>query len=198
MHCRRTLSLVLLTFCLSCGGSDSQKGDQFFGQGKYEQAINEYDQYLEYNPDDFKSMYNRGRAYEELKDYDKALNSYEAALKMDEKNINVLISLGRYYFRENKFKDAAFYFDKATQVNQNSPLAQYLKGRAYHKAGETGQAMEAYNTAISMRKEYGEAYLYRGALKIYLGRKRSGCSDLKTAQSLQVANAEAALAKYCN
>ncbi len=198
MNLNYFLCLCLSVAFFACSDSESDKGDQYFSQGNYEQAVAEYTQYLEYNPDDFKSTYNLGRAYEELGQYDKSLESYQAALEIDEKNVNVLLSLGKYYFREGKFNDAAFYFDKATQQNNNLAMAQYLKGRAYHKAGETDQAMEAYNSTISIDGQYGEAYLYRGALKIYLKRKSSGCNDIKTAQSLGVEEAQAALDEYCN
>lgn len=198
MNLRLIIFSVFLFSVFACNDNDSRNADKYYDQGEYKKAIQAYSEYIEYNPGDFKSVYNRGRAYEELGQYDNALQDYEAAYKIDEKNENVLLSLGRYYFRKEKYKDAAYYFDKATQVNSNLKVAQYLKGRSYHKAGETDKAMEAYNNAIGIDGQYGEAYLYRGALKIYLGRKSSGCSDLKTAQSLNVEDAKSALAQYCN
>lgn len=198
MNVRNVIFSIFLFSAFACSSNDSRQGDKLYSQGEYEQAIKAYSEYIEFNPGDFKSIYNRGRAYEALGQYDNALQDYEAAYKIDEKDENVLLSLGRHYFRNESYKDAAYYFDKATQVNANLKVAQFLKGRSYHKAGETDKAIEAYNDAISTDSQYGEAYLYRGALKIYLGRKSSGCNDLKTAQSLNVEEAESALQQYCN
>ena len=189
---------VFLIFVFACSDNDSKKGDQAFNNKNYEEAVKQYSEYLKYNPDDFQSMYNLGLSYEKLKQDDKALQSYEAAIKMDDKNANVLMSMGQLYFHKEKFKDAAYYFDKATELSPNLASAQYLKGRSYHQAGDTDKAMEAYNSAININSEYGEAYLYRGALKIYLHRNSSGCNDLHTAQSLNVEEAQEAIEKYCN
>lgn len=197
MNLRKFACIALLTVS-ACGGDDSDQGDQYFQQGEYQQAVNAYTQHIEYNPEDATSIYNRGRAYEELGNEEQALADYQAAFELDNKNENILMSLGRYYFREKNYQDAAFYFDKITQINPGAANAQYLKGRAFHKAGETNRAIDAYNAAISADSELGEAYLYRGALKIYLKRKSSGCNDLKMAQTLDVAEAESALSRYCN
>lgn len=189
-------AFVLLT--VACDSENSKQGDQLFSQGKYEEAISQYTQYIEYNPDDIKSIYNRGRAYEELGQYDKSIADYQKALEVDPKNTNALTSIGKVHFRNNQFGDAAFYFDKAIKIKGGSAELHYLKGRANHKLGETTKAMEGYNQAISMNSNYGEAYLYRGALKVFLKKKSSGCSDLKKAQALEVADAASALEKYCN
>ena len=182
----------------ACDNESSQQGDQLFGQGKYEEAISEYSRYIEYNPDDIKSIYNRGRAYEELGEFDKSLADYERALGVDAKNINALMSIGKFHFRNEAYGDAAFYFDKAIKVKGGSAAAHFLSARANHKTGETTKAMEGYNRAISLNSDYGEAYLYRGALKVFLGKKSSGCSDLKKAMALETPEAEEALSEYCN
>ena len=183
---------------VACDSKNSQEGDQLFSQGKYEEAISMYTDYIEYNPDDIKSIYNRGRAYEELGEYDKSIADYEKALEVDPKNINAMTSIGKVHFRNSNFGDAAFYFDKAVQVKGGTAELHYLNARANHKLGETGKAMEGYNQAISMNSNYGDAYLYRGALKVFLKKKNGGCSDLKKAKALEVPDAESAIQKYCN
>lgn len=191
--------LMICVFAIALGACDSkssQQGDQLFQQGKYEEAVSQYTQYIEYNPDDIKSIYNRGRAYEELGEYEKSLADYEKALEVDPKNVNALMSIGKFHFRNKAYGDAAFYFDKAVKV-RGSAGAHYLSARANHKLGETTKAMEGYNQAISLNSDYGEAYLYRGALKVFLGKKSSGCSDLKKAKALEAPEAEDALAEYC-
>ena len=118
-------------------------------------------------------------------------------MEVDPKNVNAQMSIGKLHFRNGAYGDAAFYFDKAIKVKGGNAEIHFLSARANHKLGETGKAMEGYNQAISMNSNYGDAYLYRGALKIFLKKKTAGCADLKKAQSLEVADAEAALQKYC-
>ena len=195
---KTTLYLALFaSFMLSCDGKRTTAADQYFEQGDYAKAITAYDEHLEYNPEDVRSFYNRGRAYEELGEFDKSLASYEEALKVEPTNVNVLMSIGKYHFRNNNNKDAAFYFDKAQEAAPKSKLANFLSARSHHKLGETKEAMQGYNEAIDLDGNYGEAYLYRGALKILSKKKKSGCADIQKAQSLNVPEAEAALQEYC-
>lgn len=191
-------SILFSSILCACGDNQSKEGDKLFKQGKYEAAIQQYDAYLEYNPEDLTSVYNQGRAYEELGEIEKALENYERAIEIDPKHANSLLSIGKYHFREKNYADATFYFSKASEIIQSNPQVFFLKGRAHHKLGETQEAMEAYDQAISKNGDYGEAYLYRGALKVYQGKKSAGCGDIRVAQSLNVPEAEEALNEYCN
>ena len=149
------LTAALIIVLGACDSKNSQQGDRLFADGDYEQAVSEYTSYIEYNPEDIKSIYNRGRAYEELGQYDKSLADYEKALEIDPKNFNALMSIGKFHFRNDNYGDAAFYFNKAVKVKDRSADAHYLSGRANHKLGETTKAMEGYNQAISLNSEYG-------------------------------------------
>ena len=192
------LFAAFVIFLGACDSKNSQQGDQLFADGDYEQAVSQYTDYIEYNPEDIKSIYNRGRAYEELGQYDKSLADYEKTLEIDPKNFNALMSVGKFHFRNEDYGDAAFYFDKAVKVKERSANAHYLSGRANHKLGETGKAMEGYNQAINLNGDYGEAYLYRGALKVFMKKKSGGCDDIKKAANLEAPEAAEALQKYCN
>jgi len=105
--------LIISFFIASCQSKSGKVGDQYFKNGEYEKAIVAYNDYLEYQPTDVNSIYNRGRAYEELGEYEKALSSYRAVLEQDPKNINALLSVGKYHYRQGNYADAAFQFEKA-------------------------------------------------------------------------------------
>jgi len=196
---RIVLSLLLLTCTLAgCGDDQSVEGHKLFNQGKYQEAVKQYAEYLEYNPEDVQAIYNQGRAYEELGEFEQSLENYQQVVEIDPRHANALMSIGKYHFRNNSYADASFFFTKAADIKKSDPQVYFLKGRAHHKLGETQVALEAYDEAISKNRDYGEAYLYRGALKVYQGKKSDGCNDLRTAQSLKVPDADEALQEYCN
>lgn len=188
---------IILVFFMGCDGNEYKMADQYFEQGEYKKAIEQYNQYLEYKPTHIESIYNRGRAYEELGQFEKSLSSYEETLEIDPKNVNAMMSIGKHHFRQKNYKDAAFYFDKAAGINKSDDQAMYLAARAFHKAGQTKEAMEAYDNAISTNNQLGEAYLYRGALKVYQGKKSAGCQDFRSAKALNISEAQAAIEQYC-
>ncbi len=189
---------IISIFFFACDGNEYKMATQYFDQGEYQKAIAEYDEYLEYNPRHIQSLYNRGRAYEELGDFDKSLTNYQEILELDPTNANANLSIGKFHFRNEDYEDAAFYFDKAAKVLRNDPQAQYLAARAFHKSGKTKEAMEAYDAAINANSELGEAYLYRGALKVYQGKKSGGCEDFRKAVALEIPEAQQAMDEYCN
>ncbi len=191
------IATVLLSFVGGCKNEDAILGDQLFEKGKFEEAINAYDHYLELQPTHVKSIYNRGRAYEELGLYKQALDDFEQVLEIDKKNVSALLSIGNHHYRQERYDIAAYNFEKAIALNDTQTEGRYLWGKALHQLGKFRQALEQYNFAISLNKDYGDAYFHRGMLYVTMKNRRKACTDLRTAQTLEVDDANEALAKYC-
>lgn len=193
------IAFLLLTIFTSCKDESSNEGDKYFQQGKFEEAVKAYTEYLRLEPTDVKSLYNRGRAYEELGEYDKAIADFRKVIKEDPLNINAVLSLASdYYYRQKDYENTIFYADNALKLNENSPVAHTLKGKAYQKMGKLKEAMAAYHAAISVDKEYADAYLSRGLLRIHVNQKAKACADIKMAESLGSDKAKEVQKKYCN
>ena len=184
-------------FIAGCGNEDRTKGDKLYAGKKYEEAITAYTTYLELHPSHVKSLYNRGRSYEELKIFDKAHDDFEAVLKIDKKNTAALLSLSKYNYRVDKFDRAKYYAELALKNNDQMAQGHFWLGRSYHQLGIFKEAMKAYNNAINLDRKYGEAYLYRGAIKVGLKRVKSACDDFRSAEELGVKEANTALQNYC-
>ncbi len=193
----RLLSILLILFLLGCNSGESRKADQLFSQGKFEEAITAYSHYISENPRSIGAIYNRGRAYEELGKYEQAEQDFTKVSELDEKNVNAYLSLAKLYYRQELYTKALIYTENALEINENSADGYFLNARSQHQLGYIDGAMESYTLAIKINKDYGEAYLYRGALKIHKNQTRSACEDFKKAENLEVADASAILKKYC-
>ncbi|MBV6643569.1 MAG: tetratricopeptide repeat protein [Cyclobacteriaceae bacterium] len=193
----RLLSILFILFLIGCGPGESRKADQLFNQGKFKEAIAAYSHYISENPRSVGAIYNRGRAYEELGNYDQAEQDFTKVSELDEKNVNAYLSLAKLYYRQELYTKALIYTESALEINENSADGYFLNARAQHQLGYIDGAMESYTLAIKINKDYGEAYLYRGALKIHKNQTRSACEDFKKAENLEVADASAILKKYC-
>lgn len=181
----------------SCSENLSNKGDKLYSEGKFQEAVAEYDNVLKNKPKYIKALYNRGRAYEEMGDFSKAEKDFLAAHAQDKKNIQVLLSLSNIYQKQKNHTSALLYADAATQIPGAPAMAYFLKGRALHQIGSTEDALKEYSLAIQIDKDFGQAYYYRGMLKIATDRKRSGCEDIRAAIKLEYSDAKPALEKYC-
>ncbi|UXX79280.1 tetratricopeptide repeat protein [Reichenbachiella carrageenanivorans] len=189
--------LVLAVVLFACENEERSKGDELYNEGKYSEAIKAYDEYIGLHPTHVKSIYNRGRSYEELGKFQKAFEDFEAVLEIDKKNTSALLSLAKYYYRDQKFEKAKYYAELAVKENVNLAQAHFWLGRSRHQLGMFAEALTAYNNAINLDRELGEAYLYRGAIKMQSSRNKSACADFKSAKDLGVKEASAAEKKYC-
>lgn len=190
-------ALIGITSLVSCSENLSKKGDQLYNEGKFQEAVIEYGNVLKNKPKYVKALYNRGRAYEEMGDFQKAEKDFLAAYAQDSKNTQVLLSLSNIYQKQKNHNSALLYADAATQVPGAPAMAYFMKGRALHQIGSTEDALKEYSLAIQIDKGFGQAYYYRGMLKIATDRKRSGCEDIRAAIKLDYADAKLALEKYC-
>jgi tetratricopeptide (TPR) repeat protein len=82
------------------------------------------------------------------------------------------------------------------KFNQNSDAFMY-RGKANYKLGKVREALSDYEDAIRLNPDNGQAYLYRGILYVQTKRKKSACADFQKAKGLRVADADAAITKYC-
>lgn len=192
-----TSLFLLIALLFACTSEESLSGDDLFEDEKYAEAIVAYTSFLSTNPSHVKSLYNRGRAYEEIGSIAKAKADFEQVIDIDEKNVNAYLSLAKISYNEHSYNKVLVFAGEAIELNENSAQAHFLAARGSHQLGYFDQALESYNNAISINKDFGEAYLYRGALKIGLEKPRSACEDFKFAKLLDVDGASKAVKDYC-
>lgn len=196
-HISIGLVAATLLLVIGCNSGGSDKGDSLFASGKYQEAIAAYNSYLESNSSNVKTLYNRGRAYQELGKYDEAEADFLAVIKTDEQNVNARLSLSKLYYGKELYNKAVLRAEEAIEINEGSAQAHFLVARAKHQLGYVDGALESYSTSIHLDSDFGEAYLYRGALKIHQGKNRSACEDFRKAQALEVKEAKSIITKYC-
>jgi tetratricopeptide (TPR) repeat protein len=194
----KSVFIILLFIALgSCKNEDAIIGDRYFRSGEYEKAIDSYTDYLALKPDNIKSLYNRGRAYEELGKYQEAVKNFNKVLELDPNHMQAHLSIAAEFYRQKLYQDAIYQCDLVLKNNQSSH-AYLLRARGKQKSGKIREAMADYNAAISLDSNMGEAYFYRGTLKIYSKMKTSACADFKIAESLNMQAATTARKEYCN
>lgn len=193
-----TLIGMVLTVGACSDGSGENRADTHYTQGNYEEAITAYSKTLDTKPNNFHALYNRGRSYEELGDFQNAEKDFLTALKIEPRNTQLLLSLSNIFQKQKNHNSALLYAEQATEVAGAPAQAYFMKARALHQMGNTQEAMREYTAAVSIDKNYGQAYYYRGILKLAMDNKRGGCDDIRTAIKLNHSEAQAALEKYCN
>ena len=98
--------IALVSILFSCASDSTDKGDLLFEAGNYQEAVDAYTEYLDIKPRNIKTLYNRGRAFEELGQFDPALEDYEKVLKLDPDHSRAHLSIGNIYFRNEDYQQA--------------------------------------------------------------------------------------------
>lgn len=191
------LILILIFFIRNCSNNSAKVGNEYFESGNYNIALEHYNEYLQLNPRDIKTIYNRGRCYEAIGKYKLAIHDFKQVLDIEKHNIGAVISLAQCYYKEEKYEWAANLCDQAVMLDDQNHLAHYYKGRAYHKMGDFMNAIDGYNASIGINPDFGFAYFQRSSLFLSIGLRPFGCHDLKIADSLNVIGANEAILKYC-
>ncbi|SEG29930.1 tetratricopeptide repeat protein [Algoriphagus boritolerans] len=181
----------------ACSETKKDPADVYFERAEYERAVQTYTENLNLKPTDVTLLYNRGRAFQEMGDLNKAKIDFESALAYDPNNFQILLSLAAVQLEEKNYASALLYATKAEEIAGAPAMASFLKGRALHQLGLPEDALKAYGNAIQIDKEFGQAYLNRGLLKVALDRKKQACEDFRLAVVLEYPGAPESFDKYC-
>ena len=141
---RATVGLLLgaFLFAYGCSGDTTakkmafgQRGDAYFADGKYAEAILEFKNAIQLDPEDSQAHYKLGLAL--LKrgsgpaDLQEAFRSISKSVKCDATNLEAQLKLGEFFLLSRKFDQAQ---DKAGLVLEREPnnlAAHLLLGHAY-------------------------------------------------------------------
>lgn len=198
MILRKGWVALMMILIFGCGSNNTKDGDVFFETGEYKKAIDAYNKSLETSSNDINTIYNRGRAYQELKMRDLAEADFNTVIKSEEKHINAHLSLSKLYYDQENYNKAVIWAEGAVKLSESSAQAHFLAARSKHQLGYVNGARESYTMAIKLNPNFGEAYLYRGALKVHQGKSAAACEDFRKAEALEVSEATNIRNKYCN
>jgi Tfp pilus assembly protein PilF len=152
------------------------KANRLFSDGKYRQAISEYESALKFNPglieayrflgESYKSLYKPGTDTPDNKDKEsKALEALTKAYEIDPTNREVIFSLGDMYDKLRNFGEAEKLYLRILELEPNNMnnyyvVAEFYKRYAGEKA-EIGQKAESmYLRRIEADPENPQGYAY--------------------------------------
>lgn len=139
-------------------------GDDYFKQGLYPKAINEYSQAIKANPY-YKEAYNNlGRAYFALQLYDKAQENFKAAANLDPNYLEPVNNLGLLYEERGLLSQAKEEYEKVLELNPLNKEARFNLGRLLFKRGYTKEAIKNLKDVLRLDPNYTLAYINLGSI----------------------------------
>jgi tetratricopeptide (TPR) repeat protein len=136
--------------------------DQLLAEGKYDEAIALYNEYLKEHQDLFKVYLLIGSAYYKKGDYDKAIEAYQKVLEQEPEDENALLGIGNAYIRKTEYDKAKDYFVKLAGLRSNDPDIMYTLAEIMLDSGQTASAIEYYSKVIELNPKFADAYMKLG------------------------------------
>ena len=127
-----------------------EKGDIFYDQGRYGNAIKCYNKALELDPENVDAWVGKGYALNMLGRYLEALECFNKALELDPENVDAWNNKGLVLQRMGRYEEALEYFNMALKIDPNYADAWANKGFILQKLGRYFEALECFNRSLAI------------------------------------------------
>ena len=136
-------------------------------QGRWDEAVQQYQQALALYPDDALILFNLGIALTHQGDAKAALEYLERAVAQESQWAEAHYSMGTLLLQQERYHEAIKAFERALECRSTYPEAHFNRGNAHALRGleadgslgyyELDCAINAYKTAIQQRPGYAAA-----------------------------------------
>jgi tetratricopeptide (TPR) repeat protein/tRNA A-37 threonylcarbamoyl transferase component Bud32 len=137
-------------------------GNFYFGVGKYEDAVKQYQRALDLDPDSDYSLGQLADAYLKLNRPGPAEDAYKKAISLRPNYWGVYSGLGNLYFTLARYSEAADMFRKVVELSPDNYHGYSNLGAAYLYLGQYPESIAALKHSIDLRPNR-DAYTNLGA-----------------------------------
>lgn len=148
---------------------DMEKGDTFYNEKKYPEAIAVYQSILERNADLHFIHKNIGDAYFAMKEYEPALAAY---LRLNEKQPDrpdVLIAIANTYNNWGKPEEAIPWYQKVPVSGIRDVNSAYNTGVVFANSGNQADAVKFFQKAVELDPQFADGYFQLGLCQVAVG-----------------------------
>ena len=139
------------------------RGEDLLREGKYDEAISEFDRALAINKGLTNAYFYRGTAYGLMGEWDKSLADLSEAISISpNSDATVYYNRGIIYFQKNELDKSIADFTSALGISPNDYGSLTNRGRSYNFQGNYFQAIADCNAALIINPSGYEALNNRG------------------------------------
>jgi len=138
------------------------QADSLIEEGKFNEAIALYQDYLAKNPQLVTINLMIGKAFEKMMDYDSAIAAYAKVLESNPDDYNALLLTGTALIRKMEYGEAEKYFVRLAEIRGDDPNIMYTLGEIMLDGGQTTKAIEYYSKAVELNPDFADAHMKLG------------------------------------
>ena len=126
------------------------RGNFYYAEGRFNEAISDFDRAIKINPGFFFAYHNRAVAYIKKGDYERAVRDLDTAIKFNIDLSLVYLSRGIAYSHLGETDEAISDFSKSIELSGGNKKAYYLRAKAYFLKGKYAQCRNDLRKAIEL------------------------------------------------
>ncbi|MCL2016522.1 MAG: tetratricopeptide repeat protein [Defluviitaleaceae bacterium] len=165
------------------------RGDYYFNNRDYWQAIEDYSEAINIMPENPEYYINRGSAYYMLKKYHMCIKDETRAIELMPDNAEYFNSRSNTFSWINDFQSALNDITKAIELNPKESSFYVNRGVIYDGLGEYDKALEDTNKAIELNAHITNYYRNRARTYNRLRKYKDALADVSKAVEINPSNA---------
>jgi tetratricopeptide (TPR) repeat protein len=146
-----------------------QKGNDFFDQGKYEEAIRSYQTIIEKTPEAYILYRNIGNCHFQMEEYQKAEEFYQKVLEKEPEDMESILGIGNTYANRGQNEKALEWYAKIAFEEISDPMVLYNIGSNLYSQGQHQEALKYYRKAVELKSDFQDALYYLGLVNLTVG-----------------------------
>lgn len=171
------------------------QGDALYAEGKYDEALQEYQQVLEEHTD-LSELYDKiGLCYYRLNDYDNALLYFKKMLEVKPQSQDTLINLSAIHFERGDLEEGMKYFRQLDEQTLTDSSLFYNIGVLFFKNGQIDMAIEYLSKSIELEPKNVDAHYQLGLANLNKGDMEKARESFERVVEIAPDSEKAALAK---
>lgn len=142
------------------------KGNKFYAEQKYDEAVQAYNEALELSQSQWGYYFNLGLALKKSDKKEEAIGAFQKAVELNPESYSANKELGQLLAKEGNYEEAKKYYAKATEISGDDPDAFYNLGVCLTNLGDQEGAITAFLKTVDLKEDYADAYYQLGTLYI--------------------------------
>ncbi|MFP4081307.1 MAG: tetratricopeptide repeat protein [Candidatus Aminicenantes bacterium] len=157
-----------------------RQGNTLYDEGKYQEAIQVFQNMLEEYPDAYIISLNIGNCYFQMEEYGQAEQHYKKVLEQDPENTTALIAIGNCYSNRGRKKEAMAWYDKVQFEKIEDVIVLYNIGNSLYENSQYEKALKYYQRAVERDDEFLDARYQLGLTYIAMGKHQEALAQFES------------------
>jgi tetratricopeptide (TPR) repeat protein len=156
------------------------KGNALIKEGRYDEALNVFDEFLAKYPEIYQVHLNIGTCHLKKEDLDKASAEFQLVLqkalevhgdykKDPEATFRAFSGLGEIDLKKGDFRTAQEHFSRALEISPKDEAAAYNVGEVFFSNQQIDEAVKYFELAVQIKKDWSKPYLKLGYVYLNKG-----------------------------